>query len=174
MPGPGQQGSNTFNVTAPPLDFTQVGAPTSQTFHGIQITVNGNTVGRIQNWSVNVFQRTITHVRELNKNTFGRPVDIVPSVNDGYTVTANRVEVWGEELEKAVGYAQAYDDLISQTYPFAAREMWFKGTSLYRVVDYKGMWFNNTDYESWDVTGDAIIKRAVGITFCSRSISLGK
>jgi hypothetical protein len=174
MAGPGQQGTNQFNVRVPPLDFSKREAPASQTYHGITITVNGNIVGRIQNWSVNVFQRTITHVRELNHNTFGRPIDIVPSINDGYTITANRVEVWGEELEKAVGYALAYDDLINQTYPFAAKEMWFKGTQIYRIVDYHGCWFNNTDLESWDVTGDAIIKRAVGITFCSRSVSLGK
>jgi hypothetical protein len=170
----GENGTNSFNVSVPPLDFTKKHAPTSQTYHGITIKVNGKVVGRISNWTVNVYQRTVTHVRELNAKTFGRPIDIVPSINDGYTITANRTEVWGEELEKAVGYSQAFDDLINQTYPFSIQELWFKGVQIYRITDYHGCWFTNTDLESWDVTGDAIVKRSCAIMFCSKSISLGK
>lgn len=170
----GEHGTNAFNVSVPALDFTNRHAPTTQTYHGVTITVNGQIVGRISSWTVQVYTRTVTHVRELNANTFGRPIDIVPAINDGYTISAARTEVWGEELEKAVGYGQVFEDLIDQTFPFSIKELWFKGQQIYRITDYHGCWFTDTNLEAWDVSSDAMVKRACNITFCSKSISLGR
>lgn len=171
----GTKGTNTFNVSVPALDFSKRHAPTTQTFHGISIQVGGQVVGRISNWQVAVYTRAVNHVRELNARTFGRPVDIVPAINEGYTITANRTEVWGEELEKACGYSQVFEDLIDQTFPFSAQELWKKGKDNYRVTNYHGCWFTGTELDGWDVTGgDAMVKRTVGITFCSKNIVFGR
>lgn len=166
--------SNAFSVTVPPLDFTKAGAPTTQSVHGIAITVNGQIIGRIQNWNVQIYARVVTHVRELNKDTFGRPVDAVPAINEGYTASGQRAEVWKEELEKACGYAQVFEDLIDQTFPFSIKELWFRGRTIYRISDYLGCWFTDTNLDAWDVGGDAIVRRNFNLLFVSKRISLGR
>lgn len=166
--------SNSFSVSVPALDFTRQGAPTTQSYHGVSILIGGATVGRIQSWQVQVYKRTVTLVRELNSRTFGRPVDAVPSIADGYTASGQRFEVWGEELEKACGYPQVFEDLIDQTFPFAVKEMWFKGTTIYRITDFLGCWFTDADIDQWEATGDAIVKRAFTLTYVSHRISLGR
>lgn len=176
MPIDGTRGTNTFAVRVPALDFSKRHAPTTQTYHGISLQVDGRIIGRISSWTVQVYTRAVNHVRELNAATFGRPVDIVPAINEGYTIAANRTEVWTEELEKAVGFSRVFEDLIDQTYPFAIQELWMKGESeTYRVSNYWGCWFTDTNIADWDAAGgDAMVKRTCNITFCSKTITTGR
>lgn len=167
--------SNPFNVAVPVIDFTHKHAPTSQTYHGVAIMVNGSIIGRIQNWQVTgVYTRTNTYIRELNYQTFGRFVDIVPGVVGEYKATAGRVEVWGEEFEKACGYTKVFEDMLDQTFPFSITEMWRKGNKPYRISNYHGCWFDQKEHDSWTADGTAQVMLNVSLSFVSKSILFGK
>lgn len=167
--------SNPFNVSVPVLDMSKAHAPTSQTYHGVALMVNGQIIGRIQNWQVSgVYQRTVTPVRELNYQTFGRVVDLVPGINEAYTATAQRVEVWNEEFEKACGYANVFTDLLDQTFPFSVQEIWKRGNKIYRISNYLGCWFTAKDHDAWSPDGDARVTVNATISFVSKTITYGR
>jgi len=167
--------TNPFNVVVPTLDFSHPHAPTTQSCHGVSIMVNGQIVGRLEDWAVSgVYQRTVTAVRELNWRTFGRVVDIVPSINAEYTATANRFEVWFEEAERALGYGKVFTDLLDQTFPVSAKEVWLRGKTPYRIMDYFGCWLAGKEITGINATGDAIIKTNLTIHFVSKQITFGR
>lgn len=155
MASPTPFASNPHGVRVRPLDFDAAGAPTIKTYHGISIVVNGRIIGRVQSWNPQMYARNGAHVYELNHLTFGRPVDYVPSINTGYQVSVNRVEVWDQEFERALGYPAVWADLIDQNRPFAMQEYLFRGSAVYRVWLYSGCWFQNRNEEGFTAEGDA-------------------
>jgi hypothetical protein len=119
------------------------------TYHGLAIVVDNNIVGRIQSWAPQMYSREGEWVYELNHFTFGRPVDYVPGINSNYTINCNRVEVWGQELERALGYPAVWSDLIDQDRPFAVKEFLLRGNNPYRTWEYTGCWFRNKNVQEF-------------------------
>ena len=148
-----------FGRAVQKLDSFATDAPTAKTYHGLTIQVNNRVIGRIKSWQPTAYTREGNHVYELNVDSFGRPVDYVPSVATGFTVAFSRVELWKEELEVALGQATSssvWDDLTDQTRPFTIDEFLFRGTTLYRHWQYRGCWFQDRNEDAADAQGDAI------------------
>lgn len=167
---------NNFGTQVEPLDYSHAQAPTVKSFHGITLVANGKVLGRIQSWNTQgAYTRGGTHVREINDRTFGRFVDYVPGVADGYTISASVAEVWGNELEIQTGGARRYIDLVSQVAPFTAQEYWFRGPgSPYEVWTYLGCWLRNANYNEYSPEGEDLrIIRQLEFAYVSRSQTAG-
>ena len=165
---------NPYNQTVEPIDQTDKYAPTSKTYHGITLVVNGNVLGRVQSWNTNgAYTREGNHVYELNNRTFGRPVDFVPGIATGYSITAQVAELWGSELEIQTGSTSRYIDLISQTKPFQAQEFWFRGSEAYEVWTYLGCWMTDANENDFTNQGDARVLRNFTFSYVSRVHTAG-
>lgn len=161
--------SNPHGQITEPLDYTDVYAPTAKTYHGITLVVNGNVLGRIQNWVASgAYTRMATHVFELNNRQYGRPVDLVPGKGDGYTVTASVAELWGAELEIQTGASSRYIDLVSQVVPFVAQEFWFRGADIYETWTYTGCWMTDANEQEHSVDGDSRVMRNFQFSYVGR------
>jgi hypothetical protein len=162
--------SNPFGVVTEPLNYQHPHAPTEKTYHGIAISFNGAVVGRVQSWSNKGGKtREVNHVYELNNRTFGRPVDAIPGIAKGYTITATAMELWGKEIEYMIGSSTRYIDLISQTAPFSAEEFWHRGTNPYETWSYLGCWMTDMDQSDFRADGDARITTTVNFTYTART-----
>jgi hypothetical protein len=153
----------------PTMDLTKEGMFTSKTYHGLSILVGGNIIGRIQSWQVGARTRTVTHKWELSKDTFGRPVDLVPSKTDGYTISVSRIDVWNKELEIACGYDTVWSDLADQSYPFVFDERLYEGSELYRQWTYPSCWFTSYSEEAATSEGDAYYSISGEISYLPRT-----
>jgi hypothetical protein len=144
-----QYAGNPYAQQVEPLDYTDPYAPTTKTWHGIALVVNGSVLGRVQSWNNNgAYTRPAEHVFELNNRTYGRPVDIIPGKLDGYTIAATLAEMWGLEIEFQTGAPRRYVDLISQVRPFQAQEFWFRGSDIYEVFSYLGCWMTDRNNQT--------------------------
>jgi hypothetical protein len=142
--------ANPFGVTTPPLDYSNRHANTTKTTHGIAIAFGGKVVGRLQGWNTGgAKKRGGKHVYELNNRSFGRPVDAIPGIATGYSISATAMEMWGKEVEFIAGATTRYTDLISQTAPFTADEFWHKGINLYETWSYLGCWLTDMDHTDY-------------------------
>jgi len=170
VPNAAQFAANPFGVNVKPLDFSVADAPTTKTYHGASIVVNGNIVGRITTWqAAGAYTRGGEHVYELSHVTWGHPVDYVPGRVEGFTVALTRVEVWNQELEIAFGYRAVFENLTDQDRPFEVLEYLFRGQSLYRVWKYSGCWFQEKSPESYDANGNGICSVSATIAYVSRT-----
>lgn len=169
MPSPSPYATNSFAVQTQAIDFTKEGSPTVQMYHGGTIVVNDKIVGRIQTWqSAGAYTREGSHVYELNGSTWGLPVDYVPGRATGFNVTFTRSEVWGQELELALGYTAVWANLTDQTFPFTAREYLYRGADPYRIWSYLGCWFVEKTPNEWSAEGDGKITVSCGMAYVSR------
>lgn len=168
MPSPTPFGSNPHGVSVRPLDLTAENAPTTKTYHGLAISVNGKLIGRIQNWSPKMYTREGEHVYELSYLTFGRPVDYVPGIATGFEIDAERIEVWDEELELAFGYPAVWADLIDQNRPVNIQEYLFRGPDVYRVWLYTGCWFTDRNESQFEAEGAPSVMASASLSFVSR------
>lgn len=166
--------SNPFGAFADRIDFRNAQAPTSKTYHGITIEVAGNVLGRIQSWNVaGAYNREGEHVYELADLRWGKPVDYVPGRATGFNIDATVAELWENEIEiqLSLGNTQ-FDDLIQQTYPFTAKEFWFRGTlGQYRVWTYDGCWLTAANEEGFTVEGNARVIRSFSFNYVSRLLT---
>jgi hypothetical protein len=167
MANPSAFATNSYQVTSRSLDYQQTGDSIS--YHGTQIVVQGNVVGRIQSWQPDgAYNRDGEHVYELNKNTMGLPIDYVPGKATGFTVSYARVEAWDQEFERALGYGEVFSTLIDQTRPFVVQEFLFKGQNPYRVYQYSGCWLKSKNPEAWTSDGNYIHKISGQLAYVSR------
>lgn len=149
---------NDFGITVPAVSL-----PLTKTYHGLTIIgENGLIVGRIQSYNPTFAQRAVTELYELNGLTWGRPVDNVPGVESGRSLSCTRVEVWNEEMEVVLG-PQAdvlrnggaeWADLAEQTRPFVLQEVLFKGNTRYRTWEYLGCWFTSKTIGDYSANGN--------------------
>lgn len=142
-----------------PFPLTNGGALTTKTYHGLELVFDDHVVGRIKSWNPSSYSRDGNHVYELNVDSFGRPVDFVPGVAQGFSIAMTRVEVWQEELEVAIGMTSSgnvWEDLTAQTRPFTIDERLWRGSSLYRHWKYLGCWFTAKNEGGADAQGDGI------------------
>lgn len=165
---------NAFSQTTEPLDYSDKYAPTAKTYHGIALVVNGNVLGRVQSWSNSgAYNREGNHIHELNNRTFGRPVDYVPGIATGYTISAQVAELWGAEIEIQTGSTNRYIDLISQTRPFQAQEWWFRGVAPYEVWTYLGCWLQDRNESEYSSTGDTRVLSNFNFAYVARQHTAG-
>lgn len=164
-------GNNVFGIETPGLDYAVADAPSSKTYHGASIVVANNIIGRITSWQPAALTRAVNHVYELSNVTWGRPVDIVPAQNTGYSIAVTRVEVWDEELEITLGYESKWSDLADQNRPFTIQEYLFRGTSVYQLWTYKGCWFSDKNEDAWTADGDGIIRVTATLMYLTREQS---
>jgi hypothetical protein len=170
LASPAKYASNNHGVGNKPsrINFDAPGSVTSKTYHGISIVVDGNIIGRIQTWAPQMYSREGEWVYELNHLTFGRPVDYVPGINSNYTVNCSRVEVWNEELEKALGYPSVWADLIDQDRPFTVQEFLFRGSQVNKVWTYTGCWFKEKNIEQFQAKETPQVMVTATLAFVSR------
>ena len=169
MPNPSPFATNAYGVQSQSIDYSDPGAPTTMSYHGFALVVNQNIVGRIQSWNPEgAYSRDGEHLYELNKNTAGLPVDYVPGKATGFHVSFSRNEVWGQELELALGYDSVFANLTDQTRPFVGQEFLFKGSDPYRVWQYSGCWFNAKNPEGWTADGNYVYRITGSIAYVSR------
>lgn len=173
MTSPNKFAQNNHGVRVRPLNFDADGSTTSKTYHGIAIVVEGSIVGRITSWNPQMYSREGEHIYELNHLTFGRPVDYVPGINSNYTVSCDRVEVWNQELEIALGYPSVWADLIDQDRPFTVNEFLFRGSIVNKVWVYTGCWFKNKNTAQMQSNETPTIKLSAEISFVSRILAVG-
>jgi hypothetical protein len=169
MPNPSPFATNKFGVQTASIDFNDPGSPSTMTYHGAALVVGGNLVGRINSWQPEgAYNRDGEHVYELSKVTMGKPVDYVPGKATGFTVSFARTEVWDQELEKTLGYADVFTDLTDQTRPFVVQEYLYKGTDPYRIYQYSGCWLKTKNPEAWTADGNYIHKISGQLAYVSR------
>jgi len=159
---------NPFGVTVSPLDYGDQYAPSTKTAHGLTIMANNTVVGRINSWQPMSHSRTGVFVREINKDTWGLPVDYVPGMSNDTTIAMARAEVWGEELEVALGETAEYANLCDQTRPFKLYEYLYKGSSLYRVWVYLGVWFQEKQIDAITPDGDGVYRTSPTVAYVSK------
>lgn len=159
--------TNSYQVQSQSLTHQQAGD--SMSYHGACLVVAGNLVGRIQSWQPDgAYNRDGEHVYELNKNTIGKAIDYVPGKATGLTVSFARIEAWGEEFEKALGYSDVFADLTDQTRPFVIQEFLYKGSDPYRIYQYSGCWLKSKNPEAWTSDGNYIHKISGQLAYVSR------
>lgn len=171
MPNIAPWATNAFGVQVKPIDYSNPQSPTTKIWHATSIVANGFIIGRISNWQVNAYTRQVNHVREVSHATWGRPVDIVPGISEGYEITFDRAEVWSQEMELALGFGSVFDDLADQDRPFEIFEYLFRGQALYSVWQYQGCWLQSRNESARTADGDGIIKIEGGsIKYVKRSL----
>lgn len=158
---------NPYNAQVKPLEVSEQ-ANTTMTYHGGAIAANGRVIGRVKDWTPGKFERTVTEVREVSNTAWGVPVDNVPGIASGYTVSFTRTEVWQQELETVLGYNATWTSLCDQTRPFEAFEYLFRGATPYRVWLYKGAWFTSRNPNTWSSDGNGIIEVACEFAYVVR------
>ena len=164
--------ANQYGVRVNSLDLDAKYSPSTKTYHGIQILFNGLPIGRITNWDVNPYTRDVALIYELDKDTAGKPVDIVPGKITSRTITATRVELWGKELEVAMGLSnRPWTDLAEQVRPFTIMENLYRGNKIYQTQIYVGCWFTDRKEDAWTADGDFVVRASVSITFVDRFIN---
>lgn len=169
-----QNAGNPFNQQIEPLDQEARYAPTSKSYHGIALVVNNAVLGRVQSWNNSgAYTRAGEHVRELNNRTFGRPVDYVPGIAEGYSIDASVAELWGNEIEIQTGATSRYIDLVSQVRPFEAQEFWFRGSEPYEVWTYLGCWLTDRNETEYSADGNARVMSNFNFAYVSRSHTAG-
>jgi len=168
--------NNPYGVLTTPLVYDSPdGAPTTKTYHGITIEVDGAVVGRIQTWHPSgAYSREGELVYELNNLSWGLPVDYVPGRATGFTVTATVAEIWNAEIEVQLGLGdEQFAHLVEQNHPFTCREWWFRGVSEYRIWTYLGCWLTDANEENFTAEGNARVMRNFSFTYVSRQRTSG-
>lgn len=164
--------SNKFAVESQrtiPIDYSAPYAPVTQSYHGFGIQVDGVYIGRITEWTPIQMARPGVHIRELNPNTYGQPVDFVPGQEENFALAFARAEVWGEEMERAVGFNDVFTLLVNQNRPFIVDEVYKRGNSVYRKYRYLGCWFTSKSQQPFQSEGgDSVIRINGEIAFVNR------
>ena len=170
MPNPSPFATNNFQVQTQSLDYKDPTlVPSTMTYHGLAICVNGNIVGRIQAWHPEgAYNRDGEHIYELSRITIGKPIDYVPGKATGFTVSFTRTEIWGQELELTLGFSNVFSDLTDQTSAFVIQEFLYQGTNPYRVWQYNGCWLKAKNPEAWTSDGNYIYRVTGQLAYVSR------
>lgn len=173
MPNYGRYAQNSAGVTVQPLDYTAPNAPTAQSYHGFALT-NGDreVIGRISSFNpTQNFTRNHQFIYELNSRTFGLPVDVMPGVSTGFSLSFVRVELWGQEIETVLqGGGTPYNVLNDQVRPVQLYEYLQKGGSDYMVWTYKGCWFTGKNHDNYTADGDGIIRVNCDLVYIRREL----
>ena len=164
-------GANPNGVRVQPLVYEgSDGQDRVMTQHGYAIVVNNKLIGRVKNVTEQAFTRTITPLYELSHQTFGHPVELVPSKIDNQQLMLERAEVWDKELEVAFGFGATFQTLLDQRSPFTIQAYLYKGSDIYSITEYRGCWFQEKNIQQYSAEGDATIITAATVPYTRRTI----
>lgn len=169
-----QPSTNQYGISALQLDFEghKGYVPETKIWHGLSIAVgsgnNQRQVGRLQTWTPDAMTRTVTQKYELSAETFGVPIDSIPGRAEGFTLSTSRVELWGNELELALGYPDVFSTLMDMRWAVDLYEYLYKGKELYRLWKYPVCWMNNLQEIDKGADGDGIITATANFTYLPR------
>lgn len=110
-----------------------------RTSHSLAIRVNGKTIGLIQTLGY-ALTRTVTPIFELNPDTAGEPVDLVPGNVGTPELTVRRADLYTQKLEEVFGGVRL-DMLSDQSNPFEVVEVWKNPDGTVETYVYEGCWF---------------------------------
>lgn len=165
---------NRFGVKVNPINFAHQYAPTIKTYHGFTVALNDNVVGRVLSWNPSQnYAREHQLVYELNKDTWGLPVDLVPGRATGFQVSFVRMEVWEQELERIIqgsSGANIWNNLMDQNAPFTIDEFFYRGDQLYLQFQYIGCWITQKNEDAYSADGDAIIRCNCEVAYVRRRL----
>ena len=143
--------------------------PRTKIYHGMDVCVywnnNAYRIGRLQSWAPQARTRQAVHKYEINSSTFGRPVDLIPGRAEGYSISASKIEVWGQEVERALGLATAtsgqsalFADLMDMRWPITLYEYLYRGDGkLYTMWQYPSCWITSHGDAEVSAEGDGIM-----------------
>ncbi len=137
------------------------------TSHGIKIMAKGVTVGAIIKWTPAAYTRAMALPTELNYETSGHPIDVVPGNLGGFKITVNRYDLWKSKMEEVFFDASIEEALGMQDNPFVVYQYLLKPDGTKELVVYRKCWFSSIGRD-YDTAGDRIIKVAGEITFLKR------
>lgn len=138
---------------------------TVKSSHAVAIKKDGKVIGMIQKWSYSL-NRDVTAIYELNPITSGEPVDNVPGNVKGLNVDVERVDLFGNEMEKAFGYA-GLELLSDQTNPFDIVESWSNPDGTTEQYTYTGCWFTKIN-RSYEAGNDRVIRASGALQYLKR------
>lgn len=164
-----------FGITSPQLDYEGHAGyvPESMVYSGLTIAVGAQdgspqAIGRIQSFQRDASTRQMTMKWELNKDTFGRPVDIIPGKADGYSMSIERIEIWEQEFEIALGYPFVFSDLMDMRWSVDLYEYRYRGNELYRLWKYPNCWINSLSDGQPSSEGDGAYTASASLNFLPR------
>lgn len=139
-----------------------------RTSHGIQIKVNGVTVGAITKWTPAAYTRQMTHIYELNPLSSGHPIDVVPGNLGGFKIAVNRYDIWKEPFEKAfTGDISLMEALGNQVEPFDVYQYFWNPDGYKELVVYSGCWFDSIGRE-FAADATRVVMVTASLTFIRR------
>lgn len=138
-----------------------------KTSHGLQIVVNGKVIGAITSWSPDAKTRGMTHIYELNYETSGHPVDIVPGNLGGFTIRVNRYDLWKDRFEEVFGGISVEEALGDQDRPFEVRQVMKRPDGTKEVYVYRGCWMSSVG-RTYSATGDRIVMVSATLTYLEK------
>lgn len=133
----------------------------TRTDHAMSISVNGQTIGHIQDWTPQQ-SRTVTPVYELDDRTSGTVIENVPGNIGGLTIGVNRFDLFLSRMEQVWGIADM-NMLTDQSQSITVREKWRTitdentGTEQFEYWTYEGVWFTSLG-RTHSASGDRITK----------------
>jgi hypothetical protein len=136
-----------------------------RTSHSLAIRVKGKTVGLMQRFGYTL-SRTITPIFELNPDTTGEPVDLVPGNVTTPELTVTRVDLQTDIMEEVFGGTRL-DMLSDQQNPFEVVEVWKYNDGTSEVYIYEGCWFSRIS-RMHDATGDRVVRVEGTINYTRR------
>lgn len=143
------------------------------TYSGLTIAVGGadgkpQAIGRIQSWNRDAMTRTMTMKWELSRESNGRPIEIVPGKADGYSISIERIEIWEQEFEIALGYPFVFADLMDMRWSVDLLEYKYRGDELYRLWKYPNCWINSLSEGQPSSEGDGIYIASASLNYLPR------
>lgn len=163
-----------------------VNPPLTQTASSHAITIRtdqGIKVGRIQSWGPSL-TRQVDTIFEVQANNTGEPLERVPQVQGGNSISVERYELYNSHIGEAFGVptlnvgsptatesgsSNSIDmvNLTRQIKPFNVREVWRDPFGDIRAYLYAGVWFSD-----WGITiasnDDRIVKARATLEFTRR------
>jgi len=112
-----------------------------RTTRGMKIVVGGRTVGLIKSFNVNQ-DMTVAREFEINADSDGNAVELVPGNLDAHSATINRSDLYSQWLEEAFGMADP-SMLSNQAEPFEIHEIYKKPDGSIDGFRHIGCWISS-------------------------------
>jgi len=103
-----------------PTPYTQI-----RTSHALTIKAAGREIGRIQSWAP-AQGRDVRPKFEINAVGTGAPIENVPGVSTGLTISISRYDLYVEKMEEIWGAPRPLYMLTDQFNPIDIEEKWIK------------------------------------------------
>ena len=168
--------TNNYRVQSPTLNWDAPDAGDTMTVHGFALCAgNDAIIGRLSSFTPPQLERPGTLTRELNRNTYGRAVDLTPGIDgDGsYTLGYTRTEVWRKSVAREFGdNVDFYDFLSGQVAPLRVKEQYSRGNVVYLEWTYLGIWHTQLSPQEFSADGDPRVIYTGQLMFVNRVLTV--